>query len=466
MLMIAAPKSGSGKTVLTCGLLELFRKRGLPVSSFKCGPDYIDPLFHKKILGQESRNLDSFFETPNGLREVFARGSQGKERGIALIEGVMGYFDGLGGITAKASAWETAAILDCPVILAVDARGASLSLIPAVKGFLDYQPSGAKEGPRIAGVILNRVSPMVYPGLKEALERELKIPVAGYIPPLDFLRIESRHLGLVLPDEIEDIRQQIQKLAEILEKTLDVGLLLQLAEGSSFQPGEWKPAGKVSEPKPGFSLGVARDEAFCFYYKENLEAIEQEGAVLKEFSPLHGRKLPPGLDGLLIGGGYPELYGEKLSENREMRESIRRAAQAGMPILAECGGFLYLLESLTAEDGRRFPMVGIFSGESQKGERLGNFGYVTLTAGGDMPFLPAGKSIRGHEFHYWQTKEAGKSALAQKPVGGKSWPCMRSWQNTLGGFPHLYYRSCPEFLFAFAACCRNYRRKRKGEGQK
>ena len=211
-LVIAAPKSGSGKTILTCGLLEVLKRRQIPTASFKCGPDYIDPLFHKRVLGVESRNLDSFFETQEGLREVFIRGCLGKETGIALIEGVMGYFDGLAGTLPKASTYEVANTLQAPVILAVDARGSSLSLVALIKGFLDYVPFDRQDEKekksRIKGVVLNQVSPMIYPGLKKAIEEELGITVAGYIPRLDFLHIESRHLGLVLPDEIADLKEQ------------------------------------------------------------------------------------------------------------------------------------------------------------------------------------------------------------------------------------------------------------------
>ena len=459
-LMIAAPKSGSGKTILTCGLLEVFKKKFVPVASFKCGPDYIDPLFHKKILGQESRNLDSFFEDPDGLREVFLQGTEGKEEGLALIEGVMGYFDGLGGTSPQASAWDVAGILDCPVILVVDAKGASLSLIPLIKGFLDYQPAGYdRRGPGIAGIILNRVSPMIYTGLKETLERELGVPVAGYIPPLDFLKIESRHLGLILPDEIADIQFQIRRLAGILEETLDIGLLLEISQRhtSQFENGRILRNKAIHKPGTAFHLGIAKDEAFCFYYRENLQAMEKAGGILTEFSPLHDKELPDGLDGLLLGGGYPELYADKLAENETMRMSIRKAAESGMPILGECGGFLYLLENLKTEDGHIFPMAGVFSGESGKGQRLGNFGYLTLTAEEDLPFLKKGMSMRGHEFHYWQTNDQGAGACARKPAGNKEWLCMRNYKNTLAGFPHLYYRSCPEFIAEFARCCRDYR---------
>ena len=472
-LLIAAPKSGSGKTILTCGLLELLKRKEIPTASFKCGPDYIDPLFHKRIIGVESRNLDSFFETQEGLKKVFSKSCQGKEEGLALVEGVMGYFDGLAGILPDASTYEIAGILNIPVILVVDDRGASLSLAALIKGFLEYFPSGGRYGcrekkSRIKGVILNRVSPGIYPELKKKLEEELGILVAGYIPNLDFLHIESRHLGLVLPHEIADLQEQMGKLSDALEKSLDLEMIFKIAEEGEKEgePESFRKPGQNSEKKQApFRLGVARDEAFCFYYHENLKAMEEAGAQLTEFSPLHHKELPKDLDGLLIGGGYPELYAGELAENESMKVSIYEAAQKGMPIHGECGGYLYLLEYLESTEGISYPMAGIFKGIGKKGRSFGNFGYITLTAKEDMAFFSKGTKIRGHEFHYWQAiamekgQERDRNSLfparmqAEKPAGKRSWQAMEQKGNTLAGFPHFYYPSCPEFTENFAAAC-------------
>lgn len=474
-LMIAAPKSGSGKTVLTCGLLEVFRRR-LKTAAFKCGPDYIDPLFHKRVLGIGSVNLDPFFETEEGLLEVFQRNLPGRE-GLALIEGVMGYFDGLGGTSPLASSAQAAKALDCPVVLAVDARGASLSLAAVVKGFLEYRPKELAGGrpTQIQGVILNRVSERIYTGLRAALEAELGIRVLGYVPSLDFLHIESRHLGLILPEEIGDLREQIGRLADVLSETLDIDGLLEIAGafGEEFPLSE--SAGAFEEEFPPapvglgpakfpFRLGVARDEAFCFYYQENLRLMEVLGARLVPFSPIHDPKLPEELDGLLLGGGYPEFWAKELEENGSMRRSIFQAAKDGLPILGECGGFLYLLERLEGADGKEYQMAGLFSGTGRKGKRLGNFGYAELTAEEDTAFLKRGETIKAHEFHYWQAEEAGCQMTARKPAGGKTWPCMRETARTMAGFPHLYYRSCPEFAKRFAGACRSYQYSRREKG--
>lgn len=470
-LLIAAPKSGSGKTILTCGLLEILKRKKIPTASFKCGPDYIDPLFHKRVIGVESRNLDSFFETPEGLKNVFFHGCQGKEKGLAFVEGVMGYFDGLAGILPDASTYEIANVLDIPAILVVDAKGASLSLAALIKGFSEYCPpvgnDGHREGKRcIKGVILNRVSPMIYPGLKKTLEAELGILVAGYIPNLDFLHIDSRHLGLVLPNEIEDLQQQMGKLADVLEKSLDLEAILKIAgEGEKEEEAFRDPVQNIQDSSKAFRLGVARDEAFCFYYHENLRAMERAGAHLVEFSPLHQKELPKDLDGLLLGGGYPELYAGKLAENESMKASVYEASQKGMPIHGECGGYLYLLEYLENPEGIPYPMTGIFKGMGKKGTGLKNFGYITLTAKADMAFFSKGSKIRGHEFHYWQAVciENGQEQdnnypcktqmQAEKPAGKRSWQAMEQKGNTLAGFPHFYYPSCLEFTRNFASAC-------------
>ncbi len=467
-LVIAAPKSGSGKTILTCGLLELLKRKQIPTASFKCGPDYIDPLFHKRIIGVESRNLDSFFESPEGLRTAFWHGCEGKDNGFALIEGVMGYFDGLGGISLSASTCETAEILQAPVILTVDARGSSLSLAALIQGFLNYCPSEAQMAnrgkSRIKGVILNQVSPMIYPRLKKLLESELGIQVAGYIPHLDFLQIESRHLGLVLPDEIENLKEQIQKLADVLEETLDWDCIMNLAEEEEFPYSDKK---RETKPASSFRLGVALDEAFCFYYEENLRVMKEQGASLEYISLIHDKELPEGLDGLLIGGGYPELYADKLAENKTMRSSVYEAARNGMAIHGECGGYLYLLETLQGADGKSYPMCGVFKGAGQKGTRLGNFGYITLKARNDSRFFKKGAEIKAHEFHYWKAEEREdrvEHAImdAVKPIGSRQWAAMEQRGCTLAGFPHFYYRSCPEFAETFAAACLSYQKSREG----
>ncbi len=497
-LLLAAPSSGSGKTVITCGLLQAFKGRGLVPAAFKCGPDYIDPMFHREILGVESGNLDGFFQDRRLMQDSFLDGCGGAD--LAVIEGVMGFFDGLGGVTGRASSWETAAWLDCPVILVADGRGAGLSVAALIQGFLEFQPEGgscraerekgessagrAHNG--ISGILLNRVSPGMYPALKEMLEERFRIPVVGYVPKLDWLHLESRHLGLKLPGEIQDLKDQVQRLAQKLEETVDLDRLLKIAGlGEGPVPGSGRASGvrKMADDELAAGIGresderismlpavkagsvtiaVAWDEAFCFYYRDNLKLLRQAGARLEFFSPIHHTVLPGEADGLLLGGGYPELYAESLSENTAMRSAIRQAAQGGMPVLGECGGFLYLQEWLSDEKGTAYPMAGALAGIGFGTGKLGRFGYVTLSARGDSIYFRKGEQIRAHEFHYWDSDRCGRSMEAGKPTGRRNWPCMRQENRILAGFPHLYYPSFPELPKRFVEQCRLYQRERAG----
>lgn len=455
--MITAASSGSGKTMITCGLLELFKRKGLNPLACKCGPDYIDGLFHKQVLELEGMNLDSYFEAPEELRDKYSRLSKGH---LPVVEGVMGYFDGLGGSTTRASSWEVAHILDLPAVLVVDARGASVSLAAVIKGFLEFErPMGSQ----IKAVIFNRISPMLYPRIRELVERETGIRAAGFVPELDFLKVGSRHLGLVLPEEIAGLREQMNRLGKCLEETIDWEFLAELgAEKEERDALEEENTEASCTAAFSFRLGIAMDEAFCFYYQDNLRLLERLGGELVYFSPIHDRSLPEQLDGLILGGGYPELYCEALSLNESMRESVKKAAEGGLPVLGECGGYLYLLEELEAEDGRIWPMTGVLKGKGYKKGKNSRFGYIGVEAEKDSLYLNPGEQIRGHEFHYWDCEVLEEEWVmrAKKPVGNRSWPCIRIKNQVMAGFPHLFYPSCPAFAVRFAKACVRYKRKR------
>lgn len=455
--MITAASSGSGKTMITCGLLELFKRKGLNPLACKCGPDYIDGLFHKQVLELEGMNLDSYFEAPEELRDKYSRLSKGH---LPVVEGVMGYFDGLGGSTTRASSWEVAHILDLPAVLVVDARGASVSLAALIKGFLEFErPMGSQ----IKAVIFNRISPMLYPRIRELVERETGIRAAGFVPELDFLKVGSRHLGLVLPEEIAGLREQMNRLGKCLEETIDWEFLAELgAEKEERDALEEENTEASCTAAFSFRLGIAMDEAFCFYYQDNLRLLERLGGELVYFSPIHDRSLPEQLDGLILGGGYPELYCEALSLNESMRESVKKAAEGGLPVLGECGGYLYLLEELEAEDGRIWPMTGVLKGKGYKKGKNSRFGYIGVEAEKDSLYLKPGEQIRGHEFHYWDCEVLEEEWVmrAKKPVGNRSWPCIRIKNQVMAGFPHLFYPSCPAFAVRFAKACVRYKRKR------
>ena len=407
--------------------------------------------------------------------------------GFGVVEGVMGYFDGLGGVSARGSSREMAQILELPAILVVDGRGASLSLAALIQGFLNYTPSdGTDRGNRIAGVIFNRVGGGMYDMLKKTVEAELPVKCLGYIPKMDWLNIESRHLGLVLPDEIADLKGVVKRLGEELERTLDWEGILALGAGEG-EADKGAGSEKAAEPeeavnfrknplndasprgsgtaRPSFRLAVAMDEAFCFYYRENLRALEEAGAQLCYFSPIHDRKLPEQAAGLLLGGGYPELHAGELAANQEMRERIRSAAEFGMPLLAECGGYLYLLDELEGDDGAVYPMAGVFEGTGLRENKLRQFGYITVSSGQDGLYLKHGEMVRAHEFHYWHCARDGELAVmrAVKPTGRRSWPAMREKKRVLAGFPHLYYPSCPEFVRRFGEQCRQYYNEKNGK---
>ena len=429
-LVLAAPHSGSGKTTITMGLLAAFQKRGVKLASYKCGPDYIDPMFHGRVLGIPTRNLDTYFTDADTTRMLFAQG-QSDETELSLIEGVMGYYDGAGLATETGSTYELANVLKAPVVLIIDAAGMSLSAVAVLKGFLEYRESN-----RIAGVLFNRMSKQVYEAIRPEVEL-LGICPLGYVPRLSDMELPSRHLGLVTPQELCDLRAYTEKLAEHIEETVDLDALLAVAQNAPELT--WNP---VTLPKLSRTLhvSVARDEAFCFLYEDNLRFLREIGAKVQFFSPLYDTELPEGTEVLLLTGGYPELYARKLSENETMRRSVRGALETGVYVLAECGGFLYLTEQLDDMEGHSYPMAGWIPAKAFQTKKLGRFGYIELTP------QTGGAQIRGHEFHYFDTTDNGGDFIARKPFRDVSWKCMHASERGLIGFPHLYYYSNPAFL--------------------
>lgn len=450
--LIGAGASGSGKTLLTCGILKALKNRGLQVASFKCGPDYIDPMFHSKVIQAKSRNLDTFFTSPEIVRHLLEVNSEGED--IAVMEGVMGYYDGIGGTTTGASAYELARITKTPVVFLVNCRGMSVSIVPYIQGFLNFRKDSG-----IQGVILNQMSPMLYPRVKKMIEENLPVKVLGYVPNVPECAIESRHLGLVLPDEVDELQKKLDSLAGILEKTIDMEELLRLAdtaeEIASPDPGSFLPDYGFTLDKP-VKIGVARDEAFCFIYEDNLRLLRKMGAELAEFSPLHDRCLPKGLQGLLLYGGYPELYAHELEKNEEMLESIHRALGQGLPVMAECGGFMYLHETMEDMEGQAHVMAGVIPGRAYKTPKLSRFGYVSLSSAGGTVFGEHVDEIPAHEFHYFDSTACGEDFRAQKPAGSRAWNCMFGTETMLAGFPHLYYYGKPQTARAFLQKCRRF----------
>ena len=450
-ILFSAGSSGSGKTLITCGILQVLVNRGIKTASFKCGPDYIDPMFHSQVIGTKSRNLDTFFTGEEVTRYLLAKNSADCE--IAVMEGVMGFYDGVAGTTTQASAYDLARVTKTPVILIVNSRGMSVSLAAYIKGFLEY-----KKDSNIKGVIFNQMSPMLYPRMKTLVEEELGIHVFGYVPKVEDCVIESRHLGLVMPEEIPQLKERLQKLSQVLEKTLEIDEILKLAKSASVLSGSFSSEWKAKEK---LRIGLAKDEAFCFFYEDNLALLKEMGAELIPFSPIHDKHLPENLDGLLLYGGYPELNGQKLEANIAMRGEIRQALTDGMPCLAECGGFMYLHEQMEGMDGRFYQMAGAISGKVFRTPGLTRFGYITLNQNREANVLGMRDfdRIPSHEFHYFDSDNCGNAFYAKKPLSTRGWECIHGTERLLAGFPHLYYYGNPQVPEAFLSKCEEYRKE-------
>ena len=448
-IMIAAAGSGSGKTLLSCALMMLFSQEGKSVSAIKCGPDYIDPMFHRTVLGVPSRNLDTFFTGERLTKSLFARAAEGAD--LAVMEGVMGLYDGLGGIRKEGSSYHLAEVTKTPVILVVNAHGMGRSILPVIRGFLDYDRHHL-----IQGVILNQTSVTFCETIRLEIERELSLPVLGCLPKLKELHWDSRHLGLVMPEEIADVKKQIQMVADTLGKTLDCGKLLAIAASAEALETDPVPKKKIADVR----IGIARDAAFGFYYEDNLQLLREAGAELVPFSPLQDESLPEGIAGLILGGGYPELYAGQLSENDAMRTAIRKAVTDGLPTVAECGGFLYLHTTLTDREGHSYPMAGVLPGKCFDTGHLVRFGYIELEENSGY-FMPRGSRIRAHEFHYYDSEDNGADCIATKPSTGRNYPCIHVGENHWYGFPHLYYPSCPEFAERFVENAKKFSKSGK-----
>ena len=552
-ILLAGTNSGCGKTTITCALLKALVNRKLNTISFKCGPDYIDPMFHSSITGSVCGNLDSFFLDENTLKYLLAEDSEGSD--ISIIEGVMGYYDGVELRSFKASTYEIAALTDTPVILVVGARGASLSVLATIDGFLNFNKDADSN---IRGVILNQCTQMTYKILADEMIRRFdgRIKPLGFMPVMPDCSLESRHLGLITAAEVTDLNERLQRLAEQAERSLDIDGMISLARGAAdlvfelpealygisqfnetdegcvntqgasqlrravnlgVQPlfenacadcfltvsapsrhacepamtsgtGITKVHGAMSgisqfnetdegcvntqgenqlrravnlgvQPlfenacelatTSGVRIAVARDRAFCFYYEDSLRLLEKMGAELVAFSPLNDSHLPADIKGLYLGGGYPELYAEKLSQNITMLEDIRAALSDKLPCIAECGGFMYLTEKIADH-----PMVGFLKGSCYDTGKLSRFGYINITAEHDGLLCKHGQSIAAHEFHHWDCDNTGDSFKAVK-LSGKTWKAAVMTDSLYAGYPHFHFYANPEFARNFYnACCR------------
>ncbi|WP_342324631.1 cobyrinate a,c-diamide synthase [Kosakonia sp. BYX6] len=449
--ILAGTGSGCGKTTVTLGLLTALQRRGLRVQPFKIGPDYLDTAWHSAISGVPSRNLDSFMLPEATLNALFTEHLLAAD--VAVIEGVMGLYDGYGTDPHYCSSAALAKQLGVPVILLVDGKAVSTSIAATVMGFQHFDPQLS-----IAGVIVNRVnSDSHFQLLKLAIEHYCDVPVLGYVPVAPDVSLPERHLGLVTARESGVAMQPWQSFADLLAQTLDIDRLLNVSKLSSLPAGEW-PKCPSEQAGAGLTLALAEDEAFNFYYPDNLQLLERAGVRIVRFSPLHDRELPD-CQMMWLGGGYPELHARALSANQPMLAAIRAAHQRGVAIYAECGGLMYLGDSLCDADGNAWPMVGVIPGRSQMGKRLTRFGYCEARAMQQTLLAAPGETLRGHEFHYSDFTPAVDAVLdCHKTRDGEE---LKRWQggwqvgNTFASYLHLHFGQRPHMLNHWFAAARS-----------
>lgn len=454
-LLIAGTHSGCGKTTISMGLMRAFRNRGLDVQPWKVGPDYIDPKFHGVAAGRTSRNLDTRLCTEAVVQELYSRQSAD----LSLIEGVMGLFDGAGPLDQRGSSAHLAKLLGVPVILVVDAHAMARSAAALVAGFSRFDPHLP-----IAGVILNNVGSAHHAAiLEDAVSHYTSVPVIGAIRRDDRMTLNSRHLGLEIPDQdLSCWDDRFDQVAGLLEESLDLGLLLRIAHSapSLSQPKKTLLPLKGRTPV-SLRVGIAQDEAFNFYYQDNLDLFEALGVRLVSFSPIHDEKLPDRLDAIYIGGGYPELHAKSLSENHSMRKSIRQAVWDQIPLLAECGGFMYLCDAIEQE-AENHPMVGIFPYTACMRRSLRSLGYCEGTTSEACLFGEPGTVISGHVFHW--------AELDRQIPKEKALLCLKKGQQTIydglqvhqavGSWVHVHFASNLEMLRSFVRKAGEYHERR------
>ena len=402
-ILISGTNSNCGKTTITMALLAAFQDRGLEIASFKSGPDYIDPMFHRKVFNVETHNLDPYFSTEQMLCDQFIRNC-GKD--LSIIEGAMGFYDGIG-VEGRASAWEVAKSIKAPAVLIIDAKGMSNSAAAIIKGFKEF-----KEESMVEGVIFNNISPMLYPLLRDIVEKE-GIKAYGFLPREEKYSIGSRNLGLITADEIEDIKEKINGLRELAEKYIDLDGLFELAKSAPVLEAsddfkELIENSKTDSNEPKTRIAVSRDNAFCFMYKENIEILEDLGCEVVYFSPLEDEELPKDISGLYLCGGYPELYTEELK------------------------------------------------GNCIKTDKLQRFGYIEIKALQDNLLCNEGDSIRVHEFHYYDSENCGEAFMAKKASNGVEYLCCHGSDSLYAGFPHIYLPANPDFAKSFVGNARNW----------
>ena len=447
-LVIGAVHSGSGKTTVSLGLMAALKRRGLRVAPFKVGPDFIDPGRHREITGAWSRNLDGWMLSRECNRSIFSRNAAGAD--IAVVEGVMGLFDGYDGESEAGSTAQMAKWLGMPVLLVVSAKSMARSAAAVVHGFETFDPDLS-----LCGVLFNNAGSLRHlEYLTQAMEGAVSTPCLGGIMRNEDAAIPERHLGLATVEDFGLNENMVSKLADLVEQSLDLDSLIDSLPHISIEPGT---ASQAHAPKRA-NIAVARDRAFCFYYADNLDMLEQCGADLRFFSPIEDSRLPENIDGIYLGGGYPELNAFKLSANRSLLEQIKEKSDQGMPIYAECGGFMYLCKTLTDPEGRSHEMAGCFNLHCRMSKRLRSLGYREVVMAEDTILGEKGLAVRGHEFHYSSLDEHDSPSIYTAIDKSGQTRVVDGFQvgRTLGSYFHMHFKSQPAAPQAFVNACAQY----------
>lgn len=425
-IMLVGTGSGCGKTTITCGLLAAYKARGLNIAAFKCGPDYIDPMFHKEALGVNSYNLDVILTKEEGVSHILGQG--GKNHHLSIIEGVMGMYDGQG-LTDIGSSNHISQLTNTQQILVVSPKGVGLSIAAIVSGYKEFKENN------LVGVIINNTNENMYAYYKKIIEQYTGLNVLGYLPKNEEISIESRHLGLVTAGEIENIKEKLENLGKICEQTIDLDKILEIAKEKAIFSYE-----KINIQSPindKVKIALAWDEAFCFYYQDSLKVLENMGAEIIKFSPIKDRALPKNIGGLILPGGYPELYAKELETNESMKSSIKEAIENGLPTIAECGGYMYLCESLEDLQGKKYLMVGTINHKAKMTGKLVRFGYGVLEAKENGLLADKGEVLLAHEFHYSDTDNNGEAFLFKRARGENL--CAVVNKNLYAAYPHIHF---------------------------
>lgn len=448
-ILIAAPHSGTGKTLFTIGIMAALSKRGMQIQPYKVGPDYIDTAFHTYVTKNSSINLDGWMLKEHEIKRIFLDYSTKAD--LSIVEGVMGLYDGVNYDPFVGSSAGISKLLDIPVILVMQAKGMSTTAAAILQGLKEFGDVN------IAGVVINQPSSINhYQSLKKAVEMHTSIKILGYLPYIDSSNLKSRHLGLIQSCEIDNLDQIIEELREKIEEYIDVNQIIEISQKASSLYDEETIKTYIEQPKK-IKIAVAYDQAFRFYYHENFKILERLGVELHFFSPLKDRSLPKDCCGLYIGGGYPELFAEQLEANVSLRKQIYDRAQHGIPIYAECGGYMYLNKHFIDRDGKKYEFVGLFDGESQMTERLQNFGYAEIETVSENFMFSKGQKVRAHEFHksIILRKEENYCVKVTKNRDGNErvWNCGMQKENVFAMYPHLYFPSCQQIAENFVNQC-------------